>query len=336
MHSFSVIICTFNPDPLIFNRLLTAIDRLQQVYSLCEIIIVDNNSAIPLKDTEATDNFINIGSNRKVISEPEPGLTNARIAGSKVSVNPWVVFFDDDNEPDENYLSELNILINQYPQVGCWGAGSINVEYIGSVKGGKHWSELIRPYFQQRSLNDIYISGNREWSDTSPYGTGLVIRKDLLNEYIKNAQTGVYTLSDRKSGSLSSGGDIQIIFTAIAEGGKIGTSPNLALNHLIKSEKTSLGYLCRLSYGTSSAYLLAYNEVFKDNPHKINTTSNYTILKLVYYLLRTVRGPHRYNFFLLSLCNKMGQINASYLCVPYLKRPVLLKIFENIFNCRMV
>jgi glycosyltransferase involved in cell wall biosynthesis len=324
---FSIIVCTYNPDVVIFTRLLNSIILLSQGNGPSfEVIIVDNNSKTPIADIPAVKNMEHFISNFRLLIEKKAGLTNARITGIKNSKYNWIIFFDDDNEPEYNYLSSLTCLIKSYPDVVCWGAGKINVHYIGKIEN--QWMKKVKPYFQQRTLENIYISGDSVWTEASPYGTGMGIKKDVLFKYIEKVEKGFYTLSDRKGRSLSSGGDIQIIFTAIAIGSKVGSSPCLAVNHLIKSEKANLNYLCKLSYGTASSYLLAYNQVFTDNPIPINTTSNYEILKLIYYTFRTAKGQNKFKDFLIRLSKSLGEVNARYAVNNLLKRPFLLIFFE--------
>ena len=42
--------------------------------------------------------------NTRLILEITQGLTFARMAGYKLASAPYIIFFDDDNEPDVNYL----------------------------------------------------------------------------------------------------------------------------------------------------------------------------------------------------------------------------------------
>ena len=103
MFSFSIVICTYNPNVEIFKRVLNAISNFSTFSPKHEVIIVDNNSNPPVSNFDFVKDFINHLSDRRIIYENEPGLTNARIAGINQSSSEWIVFFDDDNEPDEDY-----------------------------------------------------------------------------------------------------------------------------------------------------------------------------------------------------------------------------------------
>lgn len=44
--------------------------------------------------------------------------------------SPWIIFFDDDNEPTPDYLIGLLSVILKYPHVGIWGPGEVTVDFI--------------------------------------------------------------------------------------------------------------------------------------------------------------------------------------------------------------
>lgn len=112
----SIILCTYNPDQDSFLRSIKAICGLiipegKEV----ELIVVDNNSSPPI--AALVEKYIPISEIKlsvKVVSEPTPGLLYARKKGFETSIGEIIVFFDDDNEPDQNYLTEVQRIMGRF------------------------------------------------------------------------------------------------------------------------------------------------------------------------------------------------------------------------------
>ena len=214
---FSIIICSYNPNHSIFEKLLNAILHFDLSSTDYEVIIVDNNSSPALEQHVGVQSFLSKINNSRIITENKPGLTNARIAGIKDSNAEWLVFFDDDNEPAKDYLIEAKKIIEEYPEVGAWGPGNIRVNYIGQKEN--NYLDNLKPLFQQRTSSEICFDNNKvEGNVCYPYGTGLIIRRDILTVYIDEVEKNMLTMSDRKGNSLLSGGDTQMLYIGLRMG----------------------------------------------------------------------------------------------------------------------
>ncbi|MEP6951255.1 MAG: hypothetical protein ABI863_18345, partial [Ginsengibacter sp.] len=244
--------------------------------------------------------------------------------------NPWLIFFDDDNEPHLRYITQASKLINNHPEVGCWGPAQISVEYIGGQMND--WLQKMKPVFQERFIAEEKTDNNQHWQIWYPVGTGLIIRKDLAGQYAQNVLQKKYFLSDRKGKSLSSGGDVQMVLCAIKEGYKAGISPALKMNHLIKKEKTSLGYILRLTYGTASAYIPAYNQVFDEHRFEIQKAGSRKILIRIYSYFRIhyVKQKDKRDFWI-GLTQVMGEFKASTDDKKF-NTPLILRLYERVIS----
>lgn len=328
MLSFSLIICTHNPKQVIFYRLLNAVSNFNKVFNSYEVIIVDNLSSPLLNEQKIVKDFLTKNSTSRLIIETVPGLTAARTAGIKAAKYEWLVFFDDDNEPAINYLETVTKAIEQHPQVGAWGAGDINVVYTDPVE---LWLESRKDLFQQKNISQTEFSKVLSWQDCYPFGTGMIIKKVIAEEYVNRVQKGRYTLTDRKGKSLSSGGDVQMLLTGIDMGYAAGSVAGLSLLHLIDKGKANLSYLQKQQYGTASAYIKAYNQVFVNNQIQTGSVSNISILKILYSLYRIHRSSLSSTDFKLLMASKLGEINAT-VSAANRPKPVLLKWYEKIIN----
>lgn len=324
MRGFSIIICTYNPLKEIFFRLLTAIDNFDAEEISYEIIIVDNNSDTPLSKINFVQEFLSTHSNAKLLIEKKPGLTSARIAGITQSEFDWLIFFDDDNEPNPDYLQKAVLSINQHPTVGAWGPGEVEVEFTQTVP---IWLYGEKHLFQQRKEEYTKFASKLEWQDFYPFGTGLIIRRDIAEIYAKRVLEKRYTLSDRKGKSLASGGDVQLVLTGIEQTYSAGIVTGLKLTHLIDGSKTCMKYLLKMQYGTASAYIKAFNQVFEHAKIPVEELSNRHVFWKVYSLYRIHRMKMKKEQFKLFFATKMGEINAR-IEASGESKPLLLRLYE--------
>lgn len=327
MLGFSIIVCSYNPNERALARLLRRLAQLDVDRTIAwEVILVDNNSRIPLAERDPVREWMNTCPTARCVVEYEPGLTAARLRGIKESAFPWLILIDDDNEPAADYLTRAAQFIEsaEAASVGAFGPGTIAVEYLDPVEP---WLHEVKELFQERAVERSVFSQQRAWQLYYPVGTGMVIRKELAELYADRVINGSYTLSDRKGKSLSSGGDVQMVFTAIQQGYQVGVVAGLSMAHLIAGDKANLRYLKKQQYGTASAYTKAYNQVYTDATIPTHLITNRQILLKMYALFRhSYRRLARPQFTLL-MCSKMGEFKAVLEAHPQ-PTPWLLRIVE--------
>lgn len=315
--NFSIITCTYNPNPLIFKRLIKAISLLEIPNKLnIEWIIIDNNST---EKIENSFDFSPIKIPINHILEKEPGLTNARIAGTKNSNGEWLIFFDDDNEPNKDFLIELQKGIKNFPQVNCWGPGQIHVEYIGKVK---KWFEKHPSYYQQRK--ELTKFGSEQYIQPYyPIGTGLCIQKEAMLDYIQKVEAGQYNVSDRTGRSLVSGGDTQIVLNNQLNGGIAGKLEKLGLTHMIEARKATFKYLKKQKFWTAASYHIVLKQVYTDafliqhNRLSFTFKDIIQLTKKFYFEIKVKRKDFRSAY--LNTCGYLGEYYAPYIAVQ--KKP---------------
>lgn len=280
---FSLIICTFNPDEIVFSRTLSSIENLIIPVGVeVECLIVDNNSKVSLQSIPYIQDFLASYTRAKVIFESSQGLTFARIKGIHSSTSPFLIFVDDDNELRPDYLEAAINHLNSYPHVGAWGPGRICVDFVHPAPNS--FKDRFKYLLQEKSIDYIeYGNVPGKWMEFYPIGTGLILRREVAEKYCKAIAQGSLGSTDRQGNSLSSGGDIQLVWEAIKMGYSAGISPDLQLNHLIPSKRSNLKYIKRLVYGTSSSYLPALLQSFPEKRQMIsgNKISSYKLLKRI-------------------------------------------------------
>jgi glycosyltransferase involved in cell wall biosynthesis len=293
MFSVSILVCTYNPNEQIFERVLNSIESLKIPFGVpVECIIIDNNSQDSIDRMVCVREFLKNCDWAKVIQEPLPGLTFARIAGFKASVNNLILFVDDDNQISDSYLQALIGLFEKYPSVAAWGPGTVDVEFMGEVSD---WFRNNFKYiFQERHAKyNEYGCVAEAWTSFYPVGTGLSVRREILDKYCAEFNNGNLCSLDRTGKSLTSGGDVQIVWEAIKMDYAAGVAPTLAVNHLISVNKSNLDYVKKLVFGTSSSHspclISSFPDLKADTIESIPTNGSIfrqIIRKIIRYSIR--------------------------------------------------
>jgi hypothetical protein len=250
--------------------------------------------------------------------------------GIESSASDWLIFFDDDNSPDSNYLIRLEKLVQNNPEVVCWGPGKIKVQYVDTPN--LVWLDNYRENFQEKDIDGIVIHKNTLYDCYFPTGTGMCIRKDIANKYCQMVENGIYTLTDRMQNKLSSGGDIQIVLHAISKGYFVGVSSELHLIHCIDAAKANLRYLVRHAYATSKYNLKIYSEIFPINLDEQQFPSVRLFIKQLYYYLIVVSVKSGFRKAIISCSSYLGRLDGIILLRPDINTSLLYRAVKTILN----
>ncbi|MCX2478651.1 glycosyltransferase [Pedobacter sp. MC2016-15] len=308
---YSIIICSYNPDDHLLKRCLRAVSALFFEGLRSEIILVDNNSTAPLAEKEYIKQFVQ-DTGASLLQVSQPGLRYARMAAIEASKGKYVVFFDDDNEPDPNYLQELSALNRDLPTVAAWGPGIVDVDFINGIS--KELKSYATEAFQDRHETSVTYSNQHSWQPCYPYGTGMCLRKNYLINYLSLAEKNKFTLTGRKGLSMSSGEDIQMVLFCISKGAAAGVAPGLKLTHMIPSKRANFDYLKKLTYGTSVCYSTCVFEVFPDSIQEVENraVSERRFVKKAmkkYFKLIFQNAPEK----TFDLINYIGVVSGDYM-----------------------
>jgi glycosyltransferase involved in cell wall biosynthesis len=263
--NFSIVICSHQPDPEVFRPVLQAISVLQwPVGGSPEIVLVDNASSEPLTDTALVRDWLARTPGARVVREERIGLSFARARAFREARGDWIVCFDDDNIPRADYLHGVLVATCRYPFVGVWGAGNIELKWLpgGDPKVASHYATV----FQQRSQEHVTYALDFPLPVTMPYGTGMVLGRQVADRYVDWVESGKSRITDRRGAALSSAGDIQIGWLAMLSGWAVGRHPALALCHLIPARRAQMDYVARITFGAASSTAPALSEVIPNSP----------------------------------------------------------------------
>lgn len=332
MESISIIVCTYNPNLVVLGRLLDAMSNFSNLSPAHEIIIVDNNSSQSIQENDSVKQFLINKKSARLITENTPGLTSARIRGIEEARCDWVVFFDDDNEPSSDYLLEMNSIVNSVQKIGALGPGIVDVKYID--KKAPKWLNKYKSIFQQRNDENLKFDNNTWWQFCYPFGTGLIVKREICVEYIQRVQKRQYLLSDRKGNCLSSGGDLQIVYTALDMGYCAGVSPRIKLNHLIDEKKSNQKYIARLLYGSAASNMPAYFQCFPNEKNLPKYPTTLDIVLKIYFLLKVTLLKQGFRECYFQFAKYLGELQGCLLVNTKTVKPKFIFFLERILKLR--
>ena len=234
----SIVLCTYNGSA----RLKPTIEHLadQDLPCLTELVLVDNAST----DGSASvveDIWQQKGNHYPLvlIHASEPGLIHARKAGLQAARHGIVIFCDDDNWLQTDYLKVIQELFISIPEAGLIGG-----QGLGMTDGvfPTWWFDTNRPgnYAVGKQLP---VSGN---ADQRGYlwGAGLAGKKDLLLHIFNDDYP--FLMVGRKGDKVMSGDDSEICLRAMMAGSHLYYDERLVYHHFIPLTRLSESYFRHL------------------------------------------------------------------------------------------
>jgi glycosyltransferase involved in cell wall biosynthesis len=251
MH-LSVIICTHNPRPDYFERVLAALQAQTLPQTAWEVVVVDNKSesALDPKTKKLGDTLPAV----RLVREEELGLTFARLRGIAESAGALLVFVDDDNVLAPDYLEQALAIADRFPMLGAWGGQTIpEFESEPPAWTRPYWSRLAIRRFKRDSWSNLAAH-----LEIAPCGAGLCLRREVATRYAKvMLEQPQRAKLDRKGRQLTGAGDWDMALTACDIGLGMGLFTALRLTHLMPAFRLEEDYLLRLvEAGTYSSLLL--------------------------------------------------------------------------------
>jgi len=256
-----VIVCTHNPRPEYLSLTLDSLRAQTLPYGKgWECLLIDNASAERL--AEHVD--LHWHPNSRIVRENRLGLTQARLRGFRETQADIIVYVDDDNVLDSEYLMLVLAAFRNDPALGAVGGKSIPRYEIKPPD----WIHVFEMSLACRDLGEspLYAEwevGNpadRIYPDCAPVGAGMAVRREVMAAYARNVASDPNRARlDRAGSSLASSGDNDIVMSALADGWRVAYLPKLTLQHLIPAKRLTRSYLAQLAYQSSRTWLPALN-----------------------------------------------------------------------------
>ena len=238
----SLILCTHNPRPDYLAATVEGLRGQTLPRDRWEFLVIDNASA-PGRDPKVD---LSWHPRARVIREETLGLTPARLRGIREAKGGLLVFVDDDNILDPDYLETAVRIAGERLFLGSWSGQCRPVfEEEPPEWTRRYWGNLVIRKFEQDAWSNLPRLG-----ETMPCGAGLCVRKEVARFYLDLHETGKRGFQfDRTGDSLVSGGDNDLAACACDLGMGVGLIAALKLRHLIPPVRLTVDYLARLAEG---------------------------------------------------------------------------------------
>ena len=277
----TVIICTHNPRADYLRRCLHALHGQSLLKSAWELLVVDNRSDEPL--VGRIDLSGHPGA--RLVREETLGLTPARLRGIREARGDLLVFVDDDNVLDADFLETTLRIAEQKPFLGAWsGQCRPDFEEPPPEWSRRYWGNLVIREFD----TDVWSNLPR-LPESMPCGAGLCVRRDVAKHYLHLHESGKRAFQfDRTGDSLISGGDNDLAACACDLGFGVGLIASLKLTHLIPPERLTDDYLTRLAEG------IYFSSTLLDDEHGLAAVRRGLLGRVADFLrIMRVKQPHR-------------------------------------------
>ena len=271
----SAIICTHNPKMPVLERAVAALKAQDYPVSGYEFLIIDNKSDRPLPES-----LVAWHPQGRILREETLGLTNARLRAIRESSGELIVFIDDDNMLEPDYLSVAAEIATNHGNLGAFG-GSMKPEFEVPPPPS------ILPYVMYLACSEI---SRDYWSNFGskyaiPSGGGMCVRRNVAERYLQTiAEDPLRKALGRSGKRLTSGEDHDMALVATDINLGIGRFHRLRLTHVIGRERLTEDYIIRLyaGIGQCTKVLDAIRPHFKSPRGKLEN---------VRFFWHLVRGP---------------------------------------------
>jgi len=248
----SIVICTHNPRKDYLSKVLLALRQQTTPYDSWELLIVDNAS----QERVDAEFDVDWHPRARIVREDKIGLSHARLCGLKESKSDLLIFVDDDNVLNSDYVSEAVKIAEGWPILGTWGGQCIpQFEVRPNPK-----LQLFLGGLALRESQQDYWSNFEYWSSSHPYGAGICVRRSVAEQFADKVRKDSRRLLLGRAGkNLSAGDDFELNRTACRLGLGCGVFHALKLVHMIPANRVEEHYLRNLWRGiTYSNYLIRF------------------------------------------------------------------------------
>ncbi|MEO5976549.1 MAG: glycosyltransferase [Chryseolinea sp.] len=302
MADISIIVCCHNGASKLPATLTHLFSLRIPANTQCEIVLVDNAST-DNTSLIAREYWGRSGNNTvdfRVVQEPNLGLTYARNAGIANSTGELIIFCDDDNHLQSNYVFEALKVIEADNKIAI--VGGLALPQFSTV--GRAW---LVDFYRSMAIgpqgpHDGYV----DWV----YGAGMVIKRSVFLD-IRQREIAL-SLTDRTGNDHTSGGDAEICELARFIGYQTYYCSSMTLIHDTPAHRLKRSFYLTKSFNTVNeiAYLFLLNYLI-DKP-EAGVGALYWILilrtlkSIPFFIPRMIFGKHQ--FYSTIMAYRNGQL----------------------------
>ena len=232
----SIICCLHNSSKKL-ERSLVAISNLVLPKGIdVELVCVDNCSSDGSMTAAARIwDSLEAPFELRVLEQPIAGQAFARKTGVISARYDVVLFCDDDNVLDRDYLAQVSDFFIRHPKAGVVGGCSTPLADVDLPAWFYRYATKLAVGSQALKTGDVTDSRMFVW------GAGLACRKPVLEKLY--TEVGLPLLTGRAGKSLSSGDDVEICLWFTLAGYQVWYQDDLHLRHYMPPERLTKEYL---------------------------------------------------------------------------------------------
>jgi glycosyltransferase involved in cell wall biosynthesis len=251
--SVSVVICCYNSAARLPETLRHLAEQKIPQGMEWEIVVVDNAStddtAAVAEHFAATHSDLSV----RIVPEPKPGTMYARIRGLKEARGTIILFVDDDNWLESEYVALVAETMRSRPEIAALG-GMSTAEY---EQEPPEWIARHQRWYAVSGLPEA-TGGLTE--ETFLWTAGTSFRRSALEQVADNS----LRVSGRKGTTLQAGEDAELCCRLRLRGHKLFCHPSLRFRHYLPAQRVQWGYLRRMCYAAGEVSVLLDVYRFRD------------------------------------------------------------------------
>ena len=254
----SVVVCSYNGASRLPATLAHLARQRVPANLPWEVIVVENNCTDDTGEVARREwQFRNCDAPLRVVSEPRAGLAAARESGVAAASFEYIVFCDDDNWLQEDYLQIAFELLSAHPTIGIAGGEGIEISDVP-------FPEWFSGYRHGYAVGTQGESSGRVGARGFVWGAGMVLRKSVW-DHLKLIGYRSF-LSGRSRDRLLAGDDSEICKWHLLEGYSIWYEERLVFKHFISAERLTEDYRDRMfeGFALSIPFLDAYQQLIDE------------------------------------------------------------------------
>jgi GT2 family glycosyltransferase len=243
--STTIVIPTYNGGSRVV-MVLRALANGNLPQDTLEVIVLDNASAEDVRAIVSADpawrELSAAGVRCRVVLEPTPGLTTARLRGIREAAADIICFLDDDTIPCQGYIA-AGVAAFDDPRVGMLTSRVFpryEVQPSAAIAKREHMLAI------NHRLGDKPFDWGATATVAGTIGAGMWIRRQAVAAALERCDERRW-LPDRTGAALQSGGDIEMGVMVGAAGFRRLYLPTLRLDHHIPAGRVSMTYFKRLT-----------------------------------------------------------------------------------------
>lgn len=302
---FTIIICTYNGAGRI-GRVLDNVLKQDDFQDLVDSVLVIDNAS-----NDNTSNIVNSLSQKnnriRCLTEIKPGLSNARACGVRNCNSEWIIFLDDDNYIEQDWIKGANSYIANHPDVGAFNGNVIPIFNRELTSDEQVRLDIVYLGLACTSSSEkLLYHDPKKWL---PFGAGLVIRTEPLKKLLNN---GWLKSEGRKHNSIISGEDTEMVLHIVLSGYSTGFCNDIILRHDVGVKRLEMDYLKKLyySFGVAHYRIISSKKLGGLRVVKYGTISKLKIMKMS--MFDKIRNLSKQEFYtnILETCRIQGFFDA--------------------------